>query len=214
MRLLALIPARGGSKRLPGKSTLALGGKPLIVWSIDAAQRIPEVADCLVSTDDERIAQVAIEAGAMVPWLRPQHLATDQASSTDMALHALDWYESQFGRVDGLLLLQPTSPLRTLASVQKGIQLFRSHPQGAVVGMAQGQDGKHTHSGRRITGSFYLINPMTLRTRLSFSPADAIPLIQSHPGDLVDIDDWTDFEQAQSLLQRGESQAPNSRTNA
>lgn len=205
MRLLALIPARGGSKRLPGKNLMALGGKPLISWSIDIALRITEVVDCLVSTDDEGIAQVSIEAGAMVPWLRPQHLATDQASSTDMALHALDWYESHFGCVEGLLLLQPTSPLRTLSSVEKGIQLFRSHPEGAVVGMAEGQGGKHTHLGKRITGSFYLINPMTLRTRLSFAPADAIPLIQSHPGDLVDIDDWTDFELANSMLQRDES---------
>lgn len=91
MRILALIAARGGSKRLPGKNIRVLGGKPLIVWSIDAARGIPEICDILVSTDDPAIAAVCSEAGAYVPWLRPEGLATDTASSVDVALHALDW---------------------------------------------------------------------------------------------------------------------------
>ena len=108
MRILALIAARGGSKRLPGKNMRLLGGKPLIIWSIDVAKNIPDICDILVSTDDPAIAAVCTEAGAYVPWLRPAELSTDTASPVDVALHALDWYRAKKGSVDGLLLLQPT----------------------------------------------------------------------------------------------------------
>ena len=95
MRILALITARGGSKRLPGKNIRSLGGKPLIVWSINIAKDIAEVVDILVSTDDTEIAEIAKNAGALVPWLRPSELATDTASSVDVFLHALKWYEEK-----------------------------------------------------------------------------------------------------------------------
>ena len=94
MRILSLITARGCSKRLPGKNLRILGGKPLIAWSIDAAKDIPEICDILVSTDELDIAKASESLGAYVPWLRPSELATDQASSVDVALHALNWYES------------------------------------------------------------------------------------------------------------------------
>lgn len=106
MRILALITARGGSKRLPGKNIRVLGGKPLIVWSIDVAKDIAEICDILVLTLTA-IAAVCTEAGALVPWLRPADLATDTASSVVVVLHALDWYEAEKGAVDGILLLQP-----------------------------------------------------------------------------------------------------------
>ena len=136
MRILALITARGGSKRLPGKNIRPLGGKPLIVWSIDVAKDSLEICDILVSTDDSAIAAVCEKAGAYVPWLRPAELAIDTASSVDVALHALDWYEAEKGAVDGLLLLQPTSPFRTQATVQRGIELFSQHDYQPVLGVS------------------------------------------------------------------------------
>ena len=119
-----MVTARGGSKRLPGKNICILGGRPLIQWSVDAAKDIPEICDILVSTDDSQIAGIALSAGALVPWLRPAALATDTASSAAACIHALDWYEAERGKVDGLLLLQPTSPFRTRATIQQGIRLF------------------------------------------------------------------------------------------
>ena len=113
MRILTVIAARGGSKRLPGKHIRVLGEKPLIIWSIDVAKDIPEICDILVSTDDTAIASVCTEAGILVPWLRPVELATDTANLVDVVLHALGWYETEKGAVDGILLLQPTSPFRT-----------------------------------------------------------------------------------------------------
>ena len=102
MKILALIAARGGSKRLPGKNIRLLGGKPLIVWSIDVARDIPEICDILVSTDSPAISEICKDAGIVVPWLRPVKLATDKASSVDVALHALEWYEAEKGEIDGL----------------------------------------------------------------------------------------------------------------
>ena len=112
-RLLALILARGGSKRLPAKNIRPLAGKPLIAWSIAAARACPAIHDVVVSTDDQAIAQAAREHGARVPFLRPPALAADTSTSADAALHALDFLAREEGaEFDAVILLEPTSPLR------------------------------------------------------------------------------------------------------
>ena len=225
MRILALIPARGGSKRLPGKNMKLLGGKPLINWTIDAAQGIPDICEILVSTDAPEIASVAKEAGANVPWLRPKVLATDQATSVDVALHALDWYESESGVVDGLLLLQPTSPFRTQATIKQGIELFRSNGYRPVIGVSPVQDHpmwtfkmkdgylvpfvEHHGFGIRsqdlepalvANGGFYLISPKELRESKSFISLESIPLIEKSSQESLDIDSKEDFNFAEAVL--------------
>lgn len=112
-RILALVLARGGSKRLPGKNIRPLAGKPLIAWTIDAARACAAIADVVVSTDDAAIAAAAREHGARVPFLRPPALAADTSTSADAALHALDWLAANEGlHFDAVILLEPTSPLR------------------------------------------------------------------------------------------------------
>ncbi len=112
-RILGLILARGGSKRLPGKNIRPLAGKPLLAWSVEAARACTEIADVVVSTDDEAIASVARAHGARVPFLRPPALAADTSTSADAALHALTFLREQEGAsFDAVLLLEPTSPLR------------------------------------------------------------------------------------------------------
>lgn len=123
-RLLAIVPARGGSKRLPGKNIMLLGGRPLINWTIDAALDSGVCIDVLVSTDDNEIASVARSAGAMVPWLRPAELATDTASSADVIAHALVWYEQVYGSVEAVLLLQPTSPFRSSETIRGAVRTY------------------------------------------------------------------------------------------
>lgn len=221
MRILALITARGGSKRLPGKNIRPLGGKPLIAWSIDVAKNIPEICDLLVSTDDPAIAAVCTEAGAFVPWLRPPELATDTASSVDVVLHALDWYESKKGAVDGILLLQPTSPFRTKATVKRGIELFIKHGRLPVLGVspthahpmwALKMEGDYLVPFMRdhglgirsqdlplayvVNGSFYLISPEELRSRHSFVGHETIPVLIESPQEAMDIDTEWDFKMA------------------
>ncbi len=225
MRILALVAARGGSKRLPEKNLRVLGGKPLIVWSIDAAKGNGDICDILVSTDDEAIAKIAQSASALVPWLRPPALATDTASSVDVCLHALDWYEREHGVVDGLLLLQPTSPFRRRETVLRGFELFRAHQYRAVIGVSpaaahplwcfrvEGEtmrpfvDGGGLHLRSQdlppayaVNGAFYLIAPAELRKRRSFCSDDTLPLVIDRPEECIDIDTAWDWRMAEAAL--------------
>lgn len=109
----ALIPARGGSKGIPRKNIKMFAGKPLIAWTIEAALRSQMLRAVVVSTDDPEIAEVARQAGAQVPFLRPPELAQDQTPGVDPVLHALD----QLPQYDSVLLLQPTSPLRNVDDI-------------------------------------------------------------------------------------------------
>ncbi|MDD5457563.1 MAG: acylneuraminate cytidylyltransferase family protein [Candidatus Margulisbacteria bacterium] len=122
--IVALIPARGGSKGLPGKNIRSLAGKPLIAWTIDAALDSKYIDRVIVSTDDEKIADTARQYKADVPFVRPQELATDSATGTDVALHTLNWLKENDKNYDALILLQPTSPLRSVEDIDDLIQQF------------------------------------------------------------------------------------------
>lgn len=138
-KVLALVPARGGSKGLPGKNLRSLCRRPLIQWSIDAALACKEISAVVVSTDDEQIAAVAAAAGAEVPFLRPPALADDSASSIDVVIHALDFLESK-GRVfDIVLLLEPTSPLREVADIQVALQRMVDTGADATVSVCRAE---------------------------------------------------------------------------
>ena len=123
---VALIPARGGSKGLPGKNIRSLAGKPLIAWSIEQALATPAVSRVVVSTDDEKIAEVARQAGAEVPFMRPAELALDTSGTEPVMLHALDWLAQQGNEPLNLVLLQPTSPLRKPGALSAAITQFES----------------------------------------------------------------------------------------
>ena len=127
-RLLAVVPARGGSNRLPRKNVLLLGGKPLIAWTLEAALASGMFTDVLVSTDDEEIAEAARRCGVEVPWRRPPELAGDTARSADVLRHALLWYEGARGSVDAVVLLQPTSPFRSVRSIRGAVGQYLEQP--------------------------------------------------------------------------------------
>lgn len=122
-RVLALIPARGGSKGLPRKNVLPLGGRPLIAWSVAAARGSRYVDRVVVSSDDQEIIAAAEAAGAEIPFVRPAALATDDSSTLDVALHALDLVEGEGVAMDYLVLLQPTSPLRLAADIDGCLEI-------------------------------------------------------------------------------------------
>lgn len=120
MNVLAIIPARGGSKGLPRKNILPVGGRPLIAWSIEAARGANCIHRVVLSSDDDEIIAVAKAYGCDVPFKRPETLATDEASSMDVVLHALE----QLPNHDIVILLQPTSPLRTSADIDSAFELM------------------------------------------------------------------------------------------
>ena len=120
MRVLGLIPARGGSKSIPRKNLVDLGGVPLIQWTIQAALG-SNLERVVVSTDDDEIAEISKSLGAEVPFKRPAELSSDQTLSIDVVLHALDVLEKDF---DAVMMLQPTSPFRTSIDIVGAIKII------------------------------------------------------------------------------------------
>ncbi len=125
-KILAIIAARGGSKGLPHKNILDCAGKPLIAWTIDAARKSKFIDTVLVSTDSHKIADVALEHGAWVPFLRPSELAEDESSIVDVIKDLLQRMRLLNYNFDYLLLLQPTSPLRTSVHIDQAIEKYFS----------------------------------------------------------------------------------------
>lgn len=228
MRFLALIAARGGSRRVPRKNVRPLGGKPLIQWTIDLAMKIGPSVDVMVSTDDAEIASVATAAGAWVPRLRPAHLSDDTATSLDVALHELDHYQAARQPVDGLILLQPTSPFRQLSTVLEGIRLFEdsggspvvglcpaaTHPawcfavkDGAIVRYSENSDfptrSQDLAPAFQISGGLYIIAPNQLREDRTFFPRNAQPLVTEDEIEALDIDTEWDWLCAEKALEAG-----------
>ena len=134
MKILTIIPARGGSKGVPRKNIAMLNDKPLISYTISAALEADYIQDTIVSTDDAEIADIAKELGALVPFIRPLNLSTDQAESSPVIEHALYFMEEFRGfKYDAILMLQPTSPLRTSQHINDSISLFNSKDCDSLV---------------------------------------------------------------------------------
>lgn len=124
MKTLYVIPARGGSKGIPGKNIKPLAGKPLIEYSIDVARALANDEDICVTTDDNAIIETVERTGLKLPFVRPAELSTDQSGTYEVLLHALDFYESKGVHYDTIVLLQPTSPFRTVDDVKACLELY------------------------------------------------------------------------------------------
>lgn len=123
--VLAIIPARGGSKSIPRKNVKPFFGKPLIQWTIEAALNSSAVKRTIVSTDDREIAEISISLGAEVPFLRPPELASDTANTPDAIKHSLKWLQQNEGAsYDWIIVLEPTAPARTTDIIDSAIELL------------------------------------------------------------------------------------------
>lgn len=134
---VAVIPARGGSQRLPNKNSKRFCGKPLIMWTIEAALACHLYDLVLVSTDSDEIAHIAHAGGASVPFKRPAELATDTATTNEVIRHAINWIEENVGAVSRVTLLQPTSPLRTAQDIIRAMDLYEAKQASAVVSVSR-----------------------------------------------------------------------------
>ena len=133
---LCVIPARGGSKGVPRKNLLDVGGKPLIVWTIQQALTVSDL-DVVVSTDDEEIAEVARAAGARVPWLRPAELAQDTTPTEPVVRHAIEQVTVDRGRPETVMLLQATSPVRHEGTLARALAEFSASDVDSMVGVVE-----------------------------------------------------------------------------
>lgn len=226
MKPLVVIPARGGSKRLPGKNIKPLNGKPLIHYTIEAAREVFDDSIICVSTDDEEIKQVSEKTGLKVPFLRPKELATDTADSRSVLLHAYDYYkENQDYIADVIVLLQPTSPLRNATHIQKALELYHVGLDMVVsvketdanpyfVLYEENEDGYLEKSKKgdftrkldvpkvwELNGAIYVMNCETLIKR---QPKDFKKVIryEMNPENSVDVDTELDWELLNLLLRK------------
>ena len=221
LRVLAVIPARGGSKRLPRKNILSLGGKPLIAYSIEAARKSKLLCDHIVSSEDEEIISVAKSCGGNVPFVRPDSLAGDSIRNSDNLIHALEWYEAKNKEiVDAIILLQPTAPLRQSWHIDHSIELFRNNPGADTLASVTGpykkrdiiikslrDDGTLVNycSSDKNTGfykynaSIYIVRREYLLKEKKFTSAKEIGYVMDDIYS-ADIDNEIDFERALSDL--------------
>jgi CMP-N,N'-diacetyllegionaminic acid synthase len=219
---LFIVPARGGSKRLPGKHLLTLGGRPLIEWTAQSIQQSGLSVECLMTTDDVAIAAVGQKLGWLVPFLRPAELALDSSPTVDAVIHALDWHRENRG-VDPeiVILLQVTSPLRSGGDIRGAVSLLQENGDAqAVVTMTESKSGRHGrwsvgcdgfilqterhHPCQSLepNGAVYAIRSSVLRDERSFFPSRTMAYVMPFERS-VDIDTVDDLQLAETLLRAG-----------
>jgi N-acylneuraminate cytidylyltransferase len=135
-RTLAVIPARGGSTRIPDKNIKYVGGVPLIAHTIRDAEMATELDQVIVSTDDKQIARIAREYGGTVPFMRPARLATDDAPTSGVITHALEWATEQYGEFGSVCVLQVTSPLRTSEDIDGTLRRLQETGAQSIVSVS------------------------------------------------------------------------------
>lgn len=218
---LFVITARGGSKGLPGKNIRDLCGKPLIAYSIDVARAFTDDENICVSTDSAQIRQVVEQYGLKVPFLRPDYLATDTATSNDVLIHAVNFFKEQGREYKRLCLLQPTSPLRAVEDVEGAIALYRDDIDMVVSVMKSHapavlcQDDKDgfvqlTYNKKSVgrqqladmyeyNGAIYVISVQSLMEKGMGGFSKRVKYVMSKEHS-ADIDDIYDFYQVESIL--------------
>ena len=167
-RVLAIIPARGGSKGLADKNILPLCGKPLINWTIEKAKRSSYLDRIIVSTDSPKIARIAMKEGAEAPFLRPSELASDQSPTFDAVKHCLEYLKTTEAQTyDYVVLLEPTSPLREDDDIDRMLESLDAHTQEFDAIVSVGEIDEHPSIVKRIDGlkivPFYSAIPQTTR---------------------------------------------------
>ena len=223
-KIIALIPARGGSKGVKKKNIRNLVDKPLIAYTIEAAQKSKYLDKVIVSTDCKEIAEVSMKYGAEVPFLRPAELAQDTTPTLDVVLHFID-FVNEYEKWNTLVLLQPTQPLRTAEDIDNAIEQFYYMGKRSLVSVSEVNDHpilmrnmdqqgvvhkllKKTSSIRRqdmekvyrVNGAIYINDISEITTETSFNDNEiGFKMEKSHS---IDIDEMVDFSIAEYYLER------------
>jgi CMP-N-acetylneuraminic acid synthetase len=218
-RYLAVIPARGGSKRLPGKNVMKIGEHSLIGYAIEGVKHLEPIAEICVTTDDQEIADETLKYGPYVHFKRPDYLASDEAKTFDVVFHAIQWFRDQGTEFDAVVLLQPTSPLRTKQHIREAIQRFEKHDAQAVVSVCRlehplewcaqlGPDGSMEAFGKnlgaqkrsqdlaatfRLNGSIYIYDIASLLKNNGFFYNDQTYAYEMDTPSSTDVDTHEDF---------------------
>ena len=219
MSLLIIVPARGGSKRLPGKNMRLLGGRTLLEHTANAILESGIEATCVLTTDDEHVADHGRSLGWQVPFLRPVELAQDESSTEAAVLHSLDWYACAYdGDPEALMVLQPTSPLRRGERITQAKSLLDAHGNAkAVLGVRRlgvstahvltlSREGFLQNQGEAVSvpafipnGAMYLVRSDAFREVGSLTPLNTMAL-EMGAAESIDIDTEDDWRMAEAVL--------------
>lgn len=231
---LAIIPARSGSKGIKDKNIKELNGKPLIAYTIEVARKSKIFEDIVVSTDSEKYADISKKYGALVPFLREEKLSGDQASSLDVILDVLEKMKQLGKEYDTLILLQPTSPLRTEEDLKQAYEFYLEKKASAVVSVCEmehsplwantlplskkidnflrdigNKNRQQLEKYYRINGAIYIVNVEYFKKYKNFYQEDSYAYIMSRENS-IDIDEEIDFKIAEYLIKEKEK---NDKTN-
>ena len=221
MKILSLIMARAGSKRLKNKNLKKIKKYSLVERSIKISNQLKKkkiICETLLSTDSKKILSIGKKNKIITPWLRPKSLSQSNSTSGDVALHAIKWFEKKYFKLDALLLLQPTSPFRQYKDLVKAINLFRKYRKKVVsvspikshfqdmYAIANNKLINKNKNRKKYNKKLYVCNgylyifPISdLRIDKNFSANNAIPFIINSNIKSIDIDDKYDFEMAVKL---------------
>ncbi len=225
--MLAVIPARGGSKGIPKKNIKELAGKPLIFYTIEAAIASNIFSKVIVSTDDEEIAAVALNYGAEVPFLRPKEIAGDLIPSDDVIFHALSYYQERGMEYKEVCKLQPTSPLRNSKHLIEAYQLFNEKKAAFLVSVCECEHSplwsgiinadlrlddfmsddiksscrQNLKKYYRLNGAIYMGKVKDFYANRNFLGKNSVAYIMQQR-DSIDIDNIFDFEMAEILINK------------
>jgi CMP-N,N'-diacetyllegionaminic acid synthase len=228
MKILAIIPARGGSKGVPGKNIKLLNGKPLLGYTAEIALQSQYLMEVVVSTEDEQIREVAKSLGIKVPFIRPMALAQDNTPTIDVIIHALEWYKNQTIFFDAVCLLQVTSPFRTLDFLDKTIEKFMASDCDSLVSVQKVPHEYNPHWTFEVNGegnlkiatgeteiiprrqelpiayhrdgSIYITKTKVLLEEYSLY-GKSTAFIESNPDFYVNIDTMEDWKKAEEMIQ-------------
>lgn len=216
--VIAIIPARGGSKGITLKNLRNLAFRPLIDYTIQAALEAKTIDKVIVSTDSERIAEAARKAGAEIPFLRPSKLADDKTPLAAVMKHFLDWCRDEGWDIEALVILEPTSPLRTSTNIDEAVQMFRERKVDTVVSVEQDTslwwqlDEEYTPvplQAERLNrqflkpmfkenGAIFVTKPEVVTETTTIGTN--VALYEMSRNESVDINTWQDFQQASISL--------------
>lgn len=234
--MMAIIPARGGSKGILGKNIKELCGKPLIAYTIEAALKAQEIDRVVVTTDSKDIAEVAIQYGAEIPFMRPSYLAEDDSSAVDVYLHAVEFLEKKDGlHVDKFVVLLPTAPLRDAHEIDCAVQTMEKCACTTLISVVEadvpaswyyrmnenrviknaGFDADNMIKNRQMNcryyipnGAIYILDYQLLKRERTYYTDDTIGYVMAKKKS-VDIDTEDDFEYAEYLMKQNMSESRN-----
>lgn len=229
--MIAIIPARGGSKGLPKKNIRLLSGEPLISYTIKAAQKSKYISKVIVSTDSLEIAETAKEFGAQVPFFRPPELAADTSKAIDAYLYTVEKLNAEFNEeIKDFAVLLPTSPLRSAEDIDKAVEIYykmkaetvisvvdaeyppawykKINKNGILVDYFKGEDNSLNRQEAEKTylpnGAIYIFNYNSLKTNYNYYNDATYPCIMSRESS-VDIDTEMDFKLAELIINSSQS---------